>query len=108
MKWFKVVLISLVCVLPTLALAEAEAPDAHALGLTEAILNYCSNADPSSAGKYQEQAKRLAHGANDETLAKVRNSDDYRKAYDSVDDFVSKVDQRNAQRVCAESIAASK
>jgi hypothetical protein len=46
--------------------------------------------------------------ASRETLAEVRKSDEYRKARSSVDDFVAKVDERNASRVCSGPLAASK
>jgi hypothetical protein len=108
MRLIKIAVLASVCVLPGLAAAQSQAPDPRALGLTEALLDYCSKADPSGAGKYQAQAKLLARGASDEALAKVRSSDEYQKAHDSVDDFVSKVDPHNAQRACSESLAANK
>jgi len=46
--------------------------------------------------------KQLVQGASEQQLAEVRNSDEYRKAYDSVVDFVSKIDPRNAKQFCSE------
>jgi hypothetical protein len=89
---------------PCLAQTGSEAPDARALGTTEAILNYCTQADPADADKYQAQQKLLAAGASQEELDKLRNSDEYRQAYDSVAGFTDKVDQHNAKRVCSESV----
>ena len=37
-------------------------------------------------------------GASAQRLAEVRNSDEYRKAYDSVVDFVAKIDEHNVAR----------
>ena len=81
-----------------------EAPDARALGTTEAILNYCTQADPADADKYRAQQKLLTAGASPEELDKLRNSDEYRQAYDSMTGFTDKVDKRNAKRVCSESV----
>ena len=46
--------------------------------------------------------KQLVQGAGEPQLAEVRKSDEYRKAYDSVVDFVGKIDPRNAKRFCSE------
>jgi hypothetical protein len=40
-------------------------------------------------------------GASAQQLAEVRNSDEYRKAYDSVVDFVAKIEEHNVNRFCA-------
>ena len=90
------------------AQSQAQAPDPHALGMTEAVFDYCAKADPKGAAKVGARLKRLVQGASRETLAEVRKSDAYRKARSSVDDFVAKVDERNASRVCSGPLAASK
>ena len=103
MRSFALLICSVVS-LPCLSQTETEAPDARALGTTEAILNYCSKADPADADKYRAQDKLLIGTASQEELDKVRNSDEYRQAYDSVADFAAKVDEHNAKRVCSESV----
>jgi len=87
---------------------KAQAPDPHALGMTEAVFDYCAKADPKGAAKVRARLKGLVQGASRETLAKVRKSDEYRKARSSVDDFLAKVDERNASRVCSGPLAAGK
>ena len=91
---------------PTLAQPDAKAPDARALGVTEAMLDYCTKAYPASADKYQFQVKRLTQGASQETLAKVRSSEQYRRAHDAEGDFVSRIDPRNAKRACSKPLVA--
>lgn len=49
-----------------------------------------------------QMIKQLVQGASGRQLAEVRKSDEYRKAYDSVVDFVAKIDQRNAKNFSAE------
>jgi hypothetical protein len=93
-------------VAPTLTQAAAQAPDAHALGVTEAILSYCAKIDAPAAAEYGQRAKALAQGASEETLAKMRAGDEYQKAHQSAEDFVAKVDAHNAKRVCSESVAS--
>jgi hypothetical protein len=76
------------------------------LGITEGILTYCTKVDPPSADKYRERIKLLVQGSSDATLARVRNSDAYLKARGSMDDFIGKVDEHNAKRVCVNGLAA--
>ena len=83
-------------------------PDAHALGITERLLKYCNGVDPSGAEKLREKIKRLAAHASEQTLARIRRSDEYRKAYVSMDEFVAKIDEHNAKRACSGSFVAGR
>lgn len=85
---------------------EAKGPDPRALGVNEAILDYCTKAYPSSIETFQSQLQRLTRGASPETLAKVRDGDEYREARAAEEGFLSKVDPHNAKRICATSLAA--
>ena len=89
----------------TLVQADSTGPDARMLGIAEGILTYCTKVDPPSADKYRERIKLLVQGASDATLVAVRNSDAYVKARGSMDDFISKVDEHNARRVCVNGLA---
>jgi hypothetical protein len=93
---------------PSPARADTPAPDARVLALMDALMGYCSKADPSDAAKIEAQLKSAVAGASKETLAQVRNSDAYRKVYDSEVDFIGKVEERNARRICSESIVKSR
>jgi hypothetical protein len=93
---------------PALVQAEEPAPNARALGITESMLKYCARVDASAVVRLKEQARLLVQGASAQTVARVRNTDDYRKAYDSVTDFVGKVAEQNAKRPCEASIAGRK
>ena len=85
---------------PASVLADAPAPDARQLAVTESLLTYCSKVDPPSAGAYRARIKQLVQGTSEETLVNVRNSDEYRQARTSVEDFVGNVNERNAKRMC--------
>jgi hypothetical protein len=92
---------------PAAGAPRSEPLNPRMLGMTEAVFDYCAKADPKDAAKVHERLKRLVQGASSETLAAVRKSDEYRKARSSVDDFVAKVDERNARRLCSGPVAAS-
>ena len=94
--------------LTPLVFADTPAPNAQVLGVTESVINYCGPIDPAAADRLRQMIKQLVQGASEQQLAEVRNSDEYRKAYDSVADFVGKVDEHNAKRACSESLAENK
>jgi hypothetical protein len=84
------------------ALADGPTLNGQALGVLESAVNYCGPIDPVAADRLKQKIKQLVQGASRHQLAEVRNSDEYRKAYDSVVDFVGKIDPRNAKRFCSE------
>lgn len=92
--------------LSPLAYGEPPAPTARLLGVTESILNYCGPREPSAAARLRQKIKQLVEGASEQQLAEVRQSDDYRKAYESVVDFAAKIDEHNVKRFCAETPVA--
>jgi hypothetical protein len=88
--------------LPPLAFADAPLPSAQALGVAESVINYCGPIDPAATDRLRQMIKQLVQGASEQRLAEVRKSDEYQKAYDSVVDFVGKIDPHNAKRFCSE------
>jgi hypothetical protein len=109
LKWILALAACSGCVAaPSLAQADGQGPDPRTLGLTEALLDYCAKAYPESAVKFQYEIARLTQGASAEILAKVRNSEPYRRAHDAESDFVSRVDPRNAKRTCSRPLIARK
>lgn len=91
------------CALALSGIAAAAEPavDARALGRAESILNYCSRVDPSAAAKLHEKVDLLLHGLSTAAAAHIRGTNEYRAAYESVSDFVGKVDPHNAKRPCS-------
>jgi hypothetical protein len=92
----------LVAVAP-FAQADVPALDAKSLGITESILKYCGPISPESVKKLQQKIDELVKGASAETVAKTRNSDEYRKAREMMDSFVAQVDEHNAKNMCSNS-----
>lgn len=93
---------------PALVWGEAPPPNAHVLGVAESVLNYCEPVDPAASARMRTLIGQLVQGVTEQQLSEVRESDEYRKAYDSVSDFVGKVDPHNAKRICSESMADSR
>jgi hypothetical protein len=93
---------------PMLTRADGLAPDPQALGIADAMLDYCAKAYPESAVKFQFQLKRLTGGASAAALAQARNSESYRRAHDAEVDFIGKIDPRNAKRACSKPVVARK
>jgi hypothetical protein len=107
MKLHRILALPGVFLVSQLALAEEQKPDPKVLATAEAIIAYCAKADPSTVSKYQDSIQLITKGASDDTLAKVRKSDAYLQAHASVDEFLAKVDEHNAPKVCARSLAQS-
>jgi hypothetical protein len=82
--------------------------DARALGMTEAMLDYCAKNDPSGGAKVKARLKQLVQGASQQALAQARKSTEYHSAHDSEVGFIDKIDPRNAPRLCSGSVARKK
>jgi len=87
---------------------ESTGPNAQSLGRADALLDYCTKADPSSVAKLQERIKEFSQGVSDAELAKMRNTDEYRKANGAERDLLAKIQPRNARSACARAPAAIK
>jgi hypothetical protein len=90
------------------AMADQPAINAAALGITEATLDFCAQADPKSADQYWQQAKALLQAVPAKTAAEIRKSDEYRAAYDSAAAAISEVPRQDALRACTDSLVASR
>lgn len=84
--------------------ADEPAPQAQTLATMETILEHCAKLSPADAEQYRQQAKMLVHGADEETLAKVRKSDEYQQSRDAMLESLAKVDEQSAKKACAQSL----
>jgi hypothetical protein len=95
------------CVIGTILLglspvwAEDAGPDPAALGMADALLSFCTKIAPAEVEKFRQQVDLLSKDVSAQKLAEVRQSDAYRNAHKSVDDFAAKVDSQNARLICA-------
>lgn len=84
-----------------LALADGQSPIPQALGIAEGALSYCSSVDPGAAEGLRQLIGRMTEGTSERRLVEVRDSDEYRRGYDSVVDFTAKIaGPRNSKRFC--------
>jgi hypothetical protein len=86
---------------------EPAAPVPQALGSVEAILDKCAQVDPANAARYHGQLEMVTQGADSKSLAKVRESDDYRQAYDSATLSLAGIAEADAVKTCQGSLVAS-
>lgn len=93
---------------PCLVLAEEPAPPAQSLATVEAILEHCAKINPAAADQFKQQAKLLAQGASEETLAKVRKSEEYQQSREATLESLAKVDDVNAKKVCAQGLGPTR
>lgn len=104
----KLILTCTAAALPLLVHADDSPVDGRALGAAEAVIDYCAKLDPSAADRYRQQFKLMINGANEETLAKVRSTDDYKAARAAAEDSLSQLDENTAKQNCSQSAAPAK
>jgi hypothetical protein len=68
--------------LPTLALAEMSF-DGDTLAKVESALDFCAQRNPADATKYADLAKQFTKGADESEVAQLRDSADYKSAYEA-------------------------
>jgi hypothetical protein len=93
---------------PLAAAPVSQLLNARALGIEEALLDYCAQNDPAGAAKVRARLKQVVQGASQQALAEARSSAEYRRAHDSEVDFISKIDPHNAHRLCSDAAAPGK
>jgi hypothetical protein len=85
----------------------ARAPDVHRLAVTEAALDYCRQAWPAALPAINERVRQLSQGISKGELNVLREGDDYLRAHASMEQFVARVDPRNARSVCTGPLISS-
>ncbi|HMK21149.1 MAG TPA: hypothetical protein VK466_02385 [Terriglobales bacterium] len=83
LKILSIACISAVLAIPQLA-AAAEPPAPADLGQLESILDSCAAAKPKEAENYKKQRKKLTEGMAEKDVAKIRESQPYKEAYDVI------------------------
>jgi|GEM_PF-5878430 len=94
----------LVVLFPVLAMASgarAGIPmSAHALGSVQATLEFCARVDPAQANTYAAFSNRMVEGASADDLNVARRSPEYRDAFETMREQLSKVEAREAAPSC--------
>jgi len=103
MKNVRIVCLSAALMLAPMALAKLDIPK-DAFGRIEGSLDFCAQADPERAAKYQEQKKLLVQNATDEEVAEARASKEYKDAYDAATEEMGKQPKDKVKKTCASAL----
>jgi hypothetical protein len=99
MRSLHVLCLAAALVLPLLALAEL--PFSNDLfGRVEGTLDFCAQADPSNAPKYQEKKKTLVKDLPEKEVAAARQTSEYQSAYKSTTEEAAKGPKDEAVKSC--------
>lgn len=102
--------VSLFAALVALPLASnaAEPADATSLAALDGLLKTCSTMADSQLDVIRHHLAQLEKGKSPDELAKLRGSDAYQSASQSVADTLAKVDESELKKVCASGAAGAK
>lgn len=100
MKTYRIICLCAAIVIPQAALAEPSVTD-QSLGTSQATVDFCTQADPSTAAKYQEQMTQMVKDMSAEELAKLQGSDDYKDAYARTSTALSNIAKPDAIVACS-------
>ncbi len=99
MKTLRMLCLSAFVILPLLATAKLSLPN-DAFGRIEGALDFCAQADPPSASKYQEKKKLLTQGATEKEVADARGSQEYKDGYQASTDEYTAKPKEEALKAC--------
>ncbi len=105
MKASRILCVCAAVVLPQLAAAEDHRGQvnisAQALGIVDAVLNYCTQVDPRDTALFQAQRKSVLNGSSEDAVEGLRGSRAYRGSYDLIEDALKGVSRSEAAQTCA-------
>jgi hypothetical protein len=71
------------------------------LAVVDRAIEFCGPIDPGSSQKLKDRVAALVKGASADAVVQARASDEYKKAYSTMDSFIAAIDSRNAKVACA-------
>jgi len=86
-------------VLPQLLLAKLPMPN-DSFGKMESTLDFCAQADPQSASKYQERKKMIAGDASEKDVDEARKTQEYKDGYQGVSDQLAQAPKEKVVKAC--------
>jgi hypothetical protein len=105
MKICRLGFMSAILMLAPLGVAKLALPNAL-FGQIEGSLDFCSQADPNSAEKYQEKKKTLVEGASEQEVADARASKEYKDGYEQATGELSKKNKDEVVKSCSSALEA--
>jgi hypothetical protein len=103
MKMYRILCLAAALALPIVALAKLPFTN-DGFGQVESILDFCTQADPQGAQKYQEQKKSLVRDVPEKEVEEARKTQEYRDAYDSTGDELANTPKEKAVKACTEAL----
>lgn len=81
---------------------EAAAPENAALVLAalDGAINFCAKVNPQAEAKYEELRKLLTNNQTDEAVAQIRNSKEYKDAFDKTSKQLGALSNKEALEAC--------
>ena len=99
MKITTVICLGVAIAIPELALAKLPF-DNSMFGKVEATLDVCSQADPSSASKYEAKKKELVEGVPEQEIAEARDTKEYKDGYEEAKTQLGKESKEDVLSGC--------
>jgi len=99
MKIYRI--LCLVAALGIAQLAQAKLPFPNdVFGRIEATLDFCAQANPEAAQKYQEGKKQIARDVPEQEVAEARATTEYKDAYESISAQLGEAPRDQAVEAC--------
>lgn len=98
MKTYAILCLAAAIAFPAFALAKL--PPNPAFGQLEATIDYCAQADASSATRYHDLKKRVAEDADEKEVSDARKSKEYKESYDAMTEALAKVPNEQVIKAC--------
>lgn len=99
MKIHRILCLGAAFVIPQLALAKLPFSN-DAFGKIEGTLDFCAQANPQAAQKYQEGKKQMVRDVPEKEVAEARKTQEYKNAYQWVSAELGKVPKDKAVEAC--------
>ena len=99
MKLHRIVCLCAAIVLPQVSWAELTFTGT-ALATVQATIDFCAQTQAHDAKRFQEYSALLVRDASQEELAKIRDTSEYKAAYELISDELAKVTKEHAKASC--------
>ena len=75
-------------------------PVVQQVGLVEAVVDFCSKADPADKKLFERKGKQMLPKLSEDSLEKIRRRAEYRTAYQFLQSVLQSLSKADAKRNC--------
>jgi|ERR1700746_2376343 hypothetical protein len=100
MRIHRIICLAAAIVIPQIVFAKLPMTN-DVFGKSEGALDFCAQADPESAPKYQARKKALVKDTPDKEVAEARNTKEYKDGYDLVTSQLGSLPKDRVVEGCA-------